>query len=819
MAQGNDFTKNYNAGLIAEGSPVDAQGNPTVNNPSGQAQAPTLSTGGNQTNFAYGRGGATPTAPAIPAAPAGGFTPTGSGANVPQGGAPTGGAVPGLNPTESGQYTNAENTLGTPNTVANELSNEQQLLNGRRAMASDEISKIMAGENAQVTAAQKNAEYGAAASGMLGTPGAGEAIREQVQPAVDQAQGDLAKILLGIDQQAESDANLITQQNQAQATGDITTLNNIATARTAAQTNAQGLFTAASKTPGVDFNSFINSPYGQQLLQSTGYDPTSAALVWNSNQNVADQIQWTMTSTTDANGNPVWAGVNPKTGQLETQTFQGGPPAGSSQVNIGGLPYYQQNNADGTPNTKGILMPAPLLPAEKNAQTQEYQVYVTSQTNAGQPVLSFFDWQVATKTASTQFTQTGNLPTSTNPQPNNSSSSTSSSSPAPGAFSAVQSDPTSSASVNNLIGLENPTVNGSNVVNGSKFVSYPDIPTSITQGTQTVASRLSALTSANPNATIMDLANSWKGSGNNDASAWANAVAQNMGVPVTTKLSALDPSSTFYAIANHESSFTPTIANGATPQQVQQYLTSGPSVAGETSGALYNAAVYGLLGIAPPSGGGFGLAPVKKAVANKQAEIQSAFGISDAQVAAAQSEYSALSANQSKLLNTAAYNQVYTGTATDNLNLALKASDKTTRTPSPVVNKLFQNYFENGAWSNAGLSQFETYIYTAAREYAKVTGGGATSAAGLTDSAQAEADKLLNAAQSPAQFSAVVSAMQQDMANVNTNFNSQLSSFAPNVANLLGPLTQSGGGGTGSTSAPASSGGGSYQDYLKAING
>lgn len=743
----------------------------------------------------YGRGTTTPpTPPATPTAPP----------------APTP-AVPGLNPTESGQYTAAETTLGTPNTVANELSNEQQLLTGRRAMAQGEISDIMAGENAQVTAARKDAEYNAAASGMMGSPGAGAEIESAVQPAVDQAQGDLAKILLGIDQQAESDANLITQQNQAQATGDIKTLNDIATARTAAQTSAQGLFAQTSKTPNIDFNSFINSPYGQQLLQSTGYDPASAALVWNSNQNVADQIQW-QAPITDNNGNSVLYGVDPKTGKVETQSIAGGPPQGSNLVLKNGLPFYQQQNADGSPNPNGLLIPAPLTTSEKTAQTQEYQVYTAQQSNAGLPVLSYFDWQVATKTASTQFTQTGNLPTSSNPQPNGVTPSSAPTST--GAFSAVQSDPTSSASVNNLIGLENPS---GAVTNGSKFVSYPDVQTGITQGTSAIASRLKSLSSVNPNATIMDLANSWKGSGNNDASAWAASVAQSLGVPVTSKLSSLDPAATFYAVANHESSFVPTIANGATPQQVQQYLTSGPSVAGETASALYHAAVYGLLGIAPPSGGGFGLAPVKKAVANKSSEIQSAFGISDAQVAAAQSEYSALSANQSKLLNTAAYNQVYTGTATDNLNLALKASDKTTRTPSPVVNKLFQNYFQNGAWSSAGLSQFETYVYTAAREYAKVTGGGATSATGLTDSAMAEADKLLNASQSTAQFAAVVSAMQQDMANVNKNFNSQLSSFAPNVANLLGPLTQGGSGGSGS-SAPAASGG-SYQDYLNAING
>ena len=517
----------------------------------------------------YGRGGTTPT-PTTPATPAGGFPAVGSGANVPA--TP---AVPGLNQTESGQYTGAENTLGTPNTIGNEISNEQQLLNARRDMASGEIANIMAGENAQVTAAQKNAEYGAAASGMMGTPGAGAAISEAVQPTVDQAQADLSKILLGIDQQAESDANLIQQQNQAQATGDINTLNNIATQRATAQTNAQNLFTAASKTPNVDFNSFINSPYGQQLLQSSGYDSTSAALVWNSNQAIADQIQW-QAPITDNQGNSVIYGINPKTGQVETQTIGGGAPTGSSTVISNGLPFFQQNNPDGTPNPKGLLMPAPLTASEKTAAIQQYQFYVAQTENAGGTPVDEFTYAAALKAVVANTNANGVTPTSPTP--------TVSTDPSVGgsAFANVVSDPTSSASKNNLIGLEG---------TDGKFISYPDLQSGINGGIASVTDRISKLTAANPNATIMDLSNSWKGTGNNDATAWANSVASAMGVSANTKLSTLDPTETFYAMAKHESQYDPTasfnVADESRPPVGPAGNVPMSSIGGKTPNSLW----------------------------------------------------------------------------------------------------------------------------------------------------------------------------------------------------------------------------------------
>jgi hypothetical protein len=93
-----------------------------------------------------------------------------------------------------------------------------------------------------------------------------------------------------------------------------------------------------------------------------------------------------------------------------------------------------------------------------------------------------------------------------------------------------------------------------------------------------------------------------------------------------------------------------------------------------------------------------------------------------------------------------------------------------------------------------GLTKFETYVYTAAREYAKVTSGGAASAQGLTDAAAREAEKLLNTAQSPRAFAAAVQAMRDDMANVQKNYQAQ-------VANMRGQMRGAG----GQTQAPTES--------------
>ena len=241
----------------------------------------------------------------------------------------------------------------------------------------------------------------------------------------------------------------------------------------------------------------------------------------------------------------------------------------------------------------------------------------------------------------------------------------------------------------------------------------------------------------------------------------------------------------------------PTIANGATPAQITSYLTTGPDFNAKgtkySQGELYNAAVFDMLGIPNSILGGMGAAQGRAAMGKKENDIMDAYGLTPVQVGVAKSEYQGLSTANQKQIGMATAVKTFTATATDNMNLALAQSDQVARSGSKLVNNYAQ--WAQGNFTPAGpLAQFQTYIYTAAREYAKVTGGGAASTAALTDSASAAVDQLINSAQSPEAFKATIQAMQADMANVNGEYANTISGFAPNVANLLGMAT----GGSGS---------------------
>lgn len=108
----------------------------------------------------------------------------------------------------------------------------------------------------------------------------------------------------------------------------------------------------------------------------------------------------------------------------------------------------------------------------------------------------------------------------------------------------------------------------------------------------------------------------------------------------------------------------------------------------------------------------------------------------------------------------------------------------------PVINR----WIQAGRRSIAGdpdVSAYDTAIKTVTAEYAKVMAGGTGSAAASTDSARAEAESLLNGAQTPAQVRAVLSTMKREMAN-------RIESLKAQEADLKNRLGNSG-------SAPAGS--------------
>ena len=247
----------------------------------------------------------------------------------------------------------------------------------------------------------------------------------------------------------------------------------------------------------------------------------------------------------------------------------------------------------------------------------------------------------------------------------------------------------------------------------------------------------------------------------------------------------------------------PTKANGASDIEINKALTSGKDIVAKggvkySQGELYNAAIMDMLGA--PSGvlGGMGAAAGRALMGAKENDIMKAYGLSAIDVAAAKSEFKALTAANVEIVNQATFVKTYTATAHDNLDLVTKYADDYYRSGVPFVNRAKQLINRNVGDTEfnqqlKNLSKFEVALYTATREYAKVTSGGATSAQGLTDSAMQEAEKLLDAATTPEGLKGSIEAMQADMQNVNNEFDNTTSNFAPSVSKLLGI----GGGDTG----------------------
>lgn len=297
----------------------------------------------------------------------------------------------------------------------------------------------------------------------------------------------------------------------------------------------------------------------------------------------------------------------------------------------------------------------------------------------------------------------------------------------------------------------------------------------------------------------------WKSAKVNDYDAAGNVIGSHIAWSLNPSSSSTSNAVSYIPTSSGNSGITPhgvtnvgntevipkiTIADGATPEQVLKSLISGNPVPvkGSTTPisqqSLYNAAIDSMLGV--PSVTGSRLpAGAAIAIQDKKADIMNAYGLSELDVNAARAQMKGISAANTALLGTAAFTKTYAATADDNLKLALDQSDKVARTGAKIVNN-YKNWITGNFTPAGDLSEFETYIYTAAREYAKVTSGGAKSAQGLTDSAQKEVDKLINASQSPEAFKQVVTAMRNDMNNVIKNFDKQTSAFPGEVKKLFG---------------------------------
>lgn len=230
-------------------------------------------------------------------------------------------------------------------------------------------------------------------------------------------------------------------------------------------------------------------------------------------------------------------------------------------------------------------------------------------------------------------------------------------------------------------------------------------------------------------------------------------------------------------------------ANAAAPP-VDATRPSGPLAnkidprTGLTPNGMFQASVaHALQGTMPPMG--LGQSPqsqaVRTSVINTAGALAAAAGTD---LPTLRAEYKANASTLSRLLPQATATANASNTAADNLDLAVAKSADVPRSGSKLVNHYAQ--WAQGNFTPApGLAELETYVYTAAREYAKVTSGGAASSQGLTDSAAREATKLLNAAQAPETFAAVVQAMKNDMANVVLEQSKGLARVSSTIGNFF----------------------------------
>lgn len=224
---------------------------------------------------------------------------------------------------------------------------------------------------------------------------------------------------------------------------------------------------------------------------------------------------------------------------------------------------------------------------------------------------------------------------------------------------------------------------------------------------------------------------------------------------------------------------------------------------GYTPNAIFQSGVdYALTGKMPSMGLGSAgqVRNARSAIVNKASAMATAAGTT---LSALKAQYTANAKTLNQILPRYTLLAASSATANENLALALDKSAALPRSSSRVANR-FMQWAQGALTGPKDLAQFETYVYTAAREYARVTTGGAASIAQLNVAAAKKADEILNVAQNPEAFAGTVEAMQNDMQNVTGPLKGQIDQVSGVIGNFLsaaygdtgGTASASGGGGT-----------------------
>lgn len=122
-------------------------------------------------------------------------------------------------------------------------------------------------------------------------------------------------------------------------------------------------------------------------------------------------------------------------------------------------------------------------------------------------------------------------------------------------------------------------------------------------------------------------------------------------------------------------------------------------------------------------------------------------------------------------------------TLNDNLDRVIKTGKDVHHTDSKWVNE-YVNKFVRGATKAGELSAFETNLFTAAREYAKLASGANASVAEVSATAVKAVTDIINSAQSDEALKAAVENMRADAENIVRNQGGELSAINNTIASI-----------------------------------
>ena len=216
----------------------------------------------------------------------------------------------------------------------------------------------------------------------------------------------------------------------------------------------------------------------------------------------------------------------------------------------------------------------------------------------------------------------------------------------------------------------------------------------------------------------------------------------------------------------------------------------GSGAAQFTPDALEMAAqTYLRTGQLPPMGLSRKGADLRVQIINRATQIAADTGIGLEGQAARQALFKANQTELNRIQGQRGVVLSFARTAHANLAIAEGLSDKVDRSGVPVLNR----WIQVGRRSVAGdkdLVAFDAAIRVGINEFAKVTssatGGGVTS-----DQARKEIEQMLNAAQTPEQFKAVLGVLRQDLGNRERGYDEQIAVIRGSLGQLSPAYQQS----------------------------